>query len=131
MATILDRFLSSVYPKKLSVTQNHQILVISSVWTSALLLSLPWLLYTRMTEIHMFGIHETLCRSHFPSATSKKVYITIFFIFAYVLPIVVMVGMIVKTCRYATKQETHTLGQHNQMQKRTVTFIFSIFHRHL
>jgi len=42
------------------------------------LLSLPWLLYTHMTELNVFGKHEVLCQEHFPSVESCQAYATVF-----------------------------------------------------
>ncbi|KAK3090500.1 hypothetical protein FSP39_012320 [Pinctada imbricata] len=53
--TVIDRHMSAFYPNLLKFTQGHQISLIISIWIIGALISLPWLLYTKLATIGFTG----------------------------------------------------------------------------
>lgn len=92
--TIIDRFLATLQSPLQKYTQDHMVIVMLIVWVFGILLSLPYILYTRFIEFDWIGGHERLCQAHFPSMESRRAYVTIFCLVGYVLPMLVMFFLI-------------------------------------
>lgn len=92
--TIIDRFLATLQSPLQKYTQDHMVIVMLIVWVFGMLLSLPYILYTRFIEFDWIGGHERLCQAHFPSMESRRAYVTIFCLVGYVLPMLVMFFLI-------------------------------------
>lgn len=92
--TVLDRFLATLQSPLLKYTQGHQTIVMLIVWISGILLSLPFILYTKFLEFDWIGGHETICSAHFPSIEARRAYITTLSLLGFVLPMLVMFFLI-------------------------------------
>lgn len=129
LVTILDRFLAAEHPSLLWLTQGNQPVVLIITWISGALLALPWLLYTRLTELDWIGGHEVLCQAKFPSVTSRKIYAVVFFVVGYAIPIWIMCVCIVLSMGKSKKKDQPKTILHASvitMKRRVYKFLITL-----
>ncbi|XP_060578180.1 QRFP-like peptide receptor isoform X2 [Ruditapes philippinarum] len=93
----LDRFLATVCPSAVWITQKCQPLAIVIIWISALSIAVPWIVYQFYAEFDWIGGHEIVCQSKFPSEQARKNYYVAFFTIVFIVPLFLMFTLIIIT----------------------------------
>ncbi|XP_045212365.2 QRFP-like peptide receptor [Mercenaria mercenaria] len=93
----LDRFLATVYPSAVWITQKCQPLAIVIIWICAFSIAVPWIIYQLYAEFDWIGGHEIVCQSKFPSEHARRTYYVAFFIIVFIIPLLLMFTLIVIT----------------------------------
>lgn len=93
----LDRYLATVYPAAVWITQKCQPLAIVIIWICALSIAIPWIIYQFYAEFDWIGGHEVVCQSRFPSLQARKTYYVAFFMIVFIVPLLLMFILIIIT----------------------------------
>ncbi|XP_062620448.1 substance-P receptor-like [Saccostrea cucullata] len=127
--TVLDRFLATFSSPLQKYTQDHVIIVMLVVWISGLVLSLPYIFYTKFSEFNWIGGHERLCQAHFPSMEARRAYVTIFSLLGYVLPVLVMfflMSISLRSTDIPNDSMEREVRIRCQMKRRALHYVFTV-----
>ena len=88
VAISLDRSLAILFPMKKMMTRNAARFAIAMTWLGALALMLPLMITTK--NIQLEGGDCMICDEYWPETMSQRVYITVLFVTAYVIPLIII-----------------------------------------
>ncbi|XP_064603241.1 QRFP-like peptide receptor [Liolophura sinensis] len=117
-AVVLNRFLSAITRTFSCVTQTRYKLTIFLIWLIGVVLSFPWLLYTKLVDFDWAGGHERYCVEIFPSKSSRTVYVTFFTCCVYAAPLTFMLILATVTLAHPSHTPSAPTSQMALRMKR-------------
>ncbi|XP_013777923.1 neuropeptide F receptor-like [Limulus polyphemus] len=120
-AIALDRYKVIVYPTQESFRPVHAVCTLISIWTVALLLSIPLFIFRTVDHIHV-GLpwldSVDYCLERWPLDHGRAFYSVFSMIFQYVLPIVIVSVAYARICRKLKNRMATNCSKLEEKQER-------------